>query len=55
MRDRLRNVGASLELIENIDGWSSVGGVGGVGGVGTRYRRGFNLERKREYLELVRV
>lgn len=49
MRDRLRNVGAPLELVDNIGGWSSVGGVG------TRYGRGFNLERKREYLELVRV
>ncbi|MDK3017923.1 tyrosine-type recombinase/integrase [Pseudodonghicola flavimaris] len=49
MRDRLRDVGAPLELIDNIGGWSSVGGVG------TRYGRGFNLERKREYLEQVKI
>ncbi|MDO6458709.1 tyrosine-type recombinase/integrase [Celeribacter halophilus] len=49
MRDRLRNVGAPLELIDNIGGWSTVGGVG------TRYGRGFNLERKREYLEQVKI
>lgn len=49
MRDRLRDVGAPQELIDNIGGWSSVGGVG------TRYGRGFSVQRKREYLEKVNI
>jgi len=49
MRDRLRNAGAPMELIDSIGGWSSVGGVG------TKYGLGYDLERKREYLARLKV
>jgi len=49
MRDRLRNAGAPMELIDSIGGWSSVGGIG------TKYGLGYDLERKREYLARLKV
>ncbi len=49
MRDRLRNAGAPMELIDNIGGWSSAGGVG------VRYGYGFNLDRKREFMERIAI
>lgn len=49
MRDRLRNAGAPMELIDGIGGWSSVGGVG------TKYGHGYDLERKRDFLGRVTV
>lgn len=49
MRDRLRNAGAPMELIDGIGGWSSVGGVG------TKYGLGYDLDRKRDHLARVSI
>lgn len=44
LRDRLRNSGCPVELIEQIGGWSSSGGVG------SRYGLGYHIESKRAAL-----
>ena len=49
MRDRLRAVEAPLELIDQVGGWSSVGGVG------AKYGHGYRLEQVRSWLERVSV
>lgn len=49
MRDRLREVEAPLELIDQIGGWSSIGGVG------SKYGQGYKLEQLRYWIEAVAV
>ena len=44
LRDRLRAVECPLELIDQIGGWSSVGGSG------AGYGLGYSIEHKREWL-----
>jgi integrase len=46
MRDRLREVEAPLELIDQIGGWSTVGGVG------SKYGQGYKAEVLRKWLEI---
>lgn len=45
MRDRLRAADVPLEAIDQIGGWSSVGGVG------TRYGKGYDVEKLRSFME----
>ena len=45
MRDRLRDADVPLEAIDQIGGWSSVGGVG------TKYGRGYSTRKLAEYLQ----
>lgn len=47
MRDRLRAVECPLEAIDQIGGWSSVGGVG------TKYGQGYKIEQLRHWLEKI--
>lgn len=47
MRDRLRAVEAPLELIDQVGGWSSVGGVG------AKYGHGYQLGQVRSWLDKV--
>ena len=47
LRDRLRDAGVPLEAIDQIGGWSSVGGAG------TRYGRGYTIAKLAEYLKHV--
>ena len=49
MRDRLRAVEAPLELIDQVGGWSSIGGVG------AKYGHGYQLGQVRAWLEKVSV
>lgn len=49
MRDRLRSVEAPLELIDQIGGWSSVGGAG------TKYGKGYEIHHTRVWLEKVKI
>jgi integrase len=44
MRDRLREVEAPLELIDQIGGWSTVGGVG------SKYGQGYKIVKTRQWL-----
>ena len=48
-RDRLRSVEAPLEPIDQLGGWSSVGGVG------SSYGHGYSLDHKREWLGRISV
>lgn len=49
MRDRLREVEAPLELIDQIGGWTSISGVG------ASYGHGYKLERLRYWIEAIAV
>jgi integrase len=49
MRDRLRAVNCSTEMIDQIGGWSSIGTVG------SKYGQGYDLGMVRENLEAVRI
>ena len=49
IRDRLRDTDVPLEAIDQIGGWS------GVGGVGTRYGKGYSMPKLAEYLRLVAI
>lgn len=49
MRDRLREVDAPLELIDQIGGWSSVGSVG------ASYGNGYKIEKLYHWLERISV
>lgn len=49
LRDRLRAVEAPMDLIDQIGGWSSVGGIG------TSYGRGYTLGHKAEWLSRIAV
>jgi hypothetical protein len=49
MRDRLREVEAPLELIDQVGGWSSVGGVG------AKYGHGYKLGQVRQWLNKVSI
>lgn len=49
MRDRLREVQAPLELIDQIGGWSTAGGVG------ASYGHGYKLGQVKAWLEEVSV
>ncbi|MCL7405017.1 tyrosine-type recombinase/integrase [Paradonghicola geojensis] len=49
MRDRMRAVEAPLELIDQIGGWSSIGGVG------TKYGKGYDLQQVKRWMEQVKV
>ena len=49
MRDRLRDADVPLEAIDQIGGWS------GVGGAGTRYGKGYSVPKLAEYLERVAI
>ena len=44
-RDRLRAAEVPLEAIDQLGGWSSVGGVG------TRYGQGYSVEHLRSYIK----
>jgi len=46
-RDRMRAVECPLEMIDALGGWSSIGTVG------VRYRKGFDLEHKRRWLDKI--
>ena len=48
MRDRLRAVECSIDIIDQIGGWRSVGDVW------ARYGEGYGLEQKRIWLEQIR-
>ncbi len=49
LRDRLRNVEAPAELVDEIGGWSHSGGVG------SRYGQGYSLDLKRQWLERAKI
>ena len=48
-RDRLRAAEVPLEAIDQLGGWSSVGGVG------TRYGRGYSVEHLRQYIDRIAI
>ena len=47
MRDRLRASEVPLEAIDQIGGWSSVGGVD------SRYGQGYSVDHLREYMHRI--
>lgn len=49
LRDRLRDSGCGLELIDQIGGWTSSLGVG------ARYGHGYNIERQRDALQKIAI
>jgi len=49
LRDRLRDCEVPLEAIDQIGGWSSVGGVG------TNYGRGYSMPKLAEYLRRIAI
>ncbi len=49
LRDRLRDCEVPLEAIDQIGGWSSVGGVG------TNYGRGYSLPKLADYLRRIAI
>jgi integrase len=49
LRDRLRDCEVPLEAIDQIGGWSSVGGVG------TNYGRGYSVPKLAEYLRRIAI
>lgn len=48
-RDRLRAAEVPLEAIDQLGGWSSVGGVG------TRYGRGYSVRHLRQYIDRIAI
>ena len=46
-RDRLRAAEVPLEAIDQLGGWSSVGGVG------TRYGQGYSVDHLRSYITML--
>jgi len=48
-RDRLRASGCPLELMDQIGGWSSVGTIG------SKYGKGYELEKIREQINLMKL
>ena len=49
MRDRLRASEVPLEAIDQLGGWSSVGGVG------SRYGQGYSVEHLRQYMDRIAI
>ena len=49
MRDRLRAAEVPLEAIDQLGGWSSVGGVG------TRYGQGYSVGHLRQYIDMIAI
>ena len=49
MRDRLRAAEVPLEAIDQLGGWSSVGGVG------SRYGQGYSVEHLRQYMDRIAI
>ena len=49
IRDRLRAAEVPLEAIDQLGGWSSVGGVG------TRYGQGYSVGHLRQYMDRIAI
>jgi len=49
MRDRLRAVECPLDMIDQLCGWSSVGGIG------VSYGRGYVVDQMRSWMEKVNI
>lgn len=48
-RDRLRAVEVPLEAIDQLGGWSSVGGIG------TTYGHGYSVDHLRRYVDKISI